>query len=226
MNLVLDPQGSAGVWRRRAFDAASIVVLIAAWWSFLAPAVLGGPASFVIVQGRSMEPAYSEGDLVVARAASEYRIDDVVIFRAADGQRYIIHRIVGGDAVGGWTTRGDGNVRADRWSVADDAIIGREWLVLPRIATAIASVQRAPFRFASAVGLVVTALTLLAPLGSPRQPGPPSVRRTGRSVTDTSTDGLVLLDQHALRAVAVASPFDEIEARLAVMHLELSGRGW
>jgi signal peptidase len=223
MSLSLDPQGSAGSWRRRALDAASFVVLIATWWAFLAPAAFGGPASFVIVQGRSMEPAYSEGDLVVARAASEYRVDDVVIFRAADGRRYIIHRIVGGDAVGGWATQGDGNVRADRWSVADDAIIGREWLVLPRIATAIASVQRAPFRFAAAVGLVVTALTLLAHPGSPRPPRPRSVLRTERSVADASTAGLVLLDRHAPRAVAGGSPFDEIEDRLAAMHLELSG---
>jgi signal peptidase len=193
------------------------MAIIAIWWAFLAPVAFGGPASFVIVQGRSMEPAYSEGDLVVARAASEYRVDDVVIFRAADGRRYIIHRIVGGDSVSGWTTRGDGNLRADNWTVADEAIIGREWFVLPRVARAIAVVQEAPYRFAALVAFAVAALTLLGPPGSPVH-----WRAAERSGQVAFGDRPGLGASSETRAVAAGSPFDEIEARLLRMHVELT----
>jgi signal peptidase I len=144
-------------------DLGSTVALLAAWWILLSPVAVGGKTSFVVVQGQSMEPWYSTGDLVVARAASEYRVDDVVVFRSSDRRGYIIHRIVGGDEDGGWTTRGDGNTRDDRWTVPDDAIVGRELLVVPRVARAIIAAQVSPFRFAAIVGTAVTVLLLLSP---------------------------------------------------------------
>jgi len=200
-------------WRRTS-DGALSVVLIALWWVFLAPVAIGGPASFVIVHGRSMEPAYSAGDLVVARAASEYRVDDIVIFRAPDQRRYIIHRIVGGDAVEGWSTQGDGNVRADRWSVADDTIIGREWFVVPRVAEAVAAVQRAPVHFAATIGFAVTILALFVPPGSRRH--------RARAVDDDPDRAASVADGLDPPSEALGpSPFDEITDRLAAMRADL-----
>lgn len=214
-------------------DLGSKVALLAAWWVLLSPVAVGGKTSFVVVQGQSMEPWYSTGDLVVARAASEYLVDDVVVFRSSDGRRYIIHRIVGGDEAGGWTTRGDGNVRNDRWTVPDDAIIGRELLVIPRVAGAITAVQESPFRFAAIVGAAVTMLMLLSPSDQGQRTGrlvdPARTRRlvwVNVGLVPDASDGPGCANDDGARAeVAVATPFDEIVAELDALLLGLRTRG-
>ena len=49
---------------------AAIVMLAMGWVTVLRPAVLGGDAAYVIVDGRSMEPTYEDGDLVLVRRSS------------------------------------------------------------------------------------------------------------------------------------------------------------
>lgn len=200
---------------RRLVDLGSTVALLAVWWILLSPVAVGGKTSFVVVQGQSMEPWYSTGDLVVARAASEYRVDDVVVFRSSDQRRYIIHRIVGGDDAGGWTTRGDGNNRDDGWTVPDDAIIGREVLVIPRVASAITAVQESPLRFAAIVGTAVAMLMLLPASTGEQRNGRPVDRAPTADGTDRTHD------QRSPAAVGTATPFDEIVARLDALLLGL-----
>ncbi len=66
---------------------------MAAVWVLFAPAQIGGRASYVIVNGNSMEPVYHRGDLVVVSTAQRYGIGDIITYRHPDiGQ--IIHRIV------------------------------------------------------------------------------------------------------------------------------------
>jgi signal peptidase I len=201
---------------------ASSLTLLAVWWLLLSPVAVGGKASFVIVLGRSMEPQYSAGDLVIARAASEYRMDDVVIFRSSGQRGYVIHRIVGGDEARGWTTRGDGNAREDRWVVPDEAIIGRELLVIPRAARVVTSVQESPFRFAALVGTLVTVLMMLAPseqesgarreVGRGRTEPPGSV---GPDVDPVALDEMARVHAARVTRAEPSSPsFDEIAARL------------
>ena len=217
--------------RRGAIDVGVTVILIAAWWVLLSPVTLGGNAAFVIVHGQSMQPQYSSGDLVVARTASEYRIDDVVVFRAPDRRGYVIHRIVGGDASTGWTTRGDGNTRSDRWTVPDEAIVGREWLVIPRIARSVATVQRSPIRFAAAVGIAVTSLMLLVAPGPEERRSTnivdgtpaPSVTSVARSESDVHSSEPHARDLRSSAAQESPTGFDAILARLDVMLGELSG---
>ena len=45
----------------------------AAAWFLLAPAQLGGSASYVVVEGASMAPGLERGDLVIVRKAAAYR---------------------------------------------------------------------------------------------------------------------------------------------------------
>ena len=139
----------------RRLPVLSLAFLLV-WWFTLGPVGLGGPATFVIVDGSSMLPTYRDGDLVIARERVAYAIGDVIVFAAPRQRRYVIHRIAGGDAVTGWTTRGDNNLRDDGWSVPDEAVLGREWLVLPRVGTTVAWTQQHPLVFAAAVGLLVT----------------------------------------------------------------------
>ena len=115
----------------------AVLVFLAAWIVFLRPAALGGPATYVVVSGSSMEPALMPGDLVVARERSSYSPGDVAVFTIPEGQpgggsdAKIVHRLTGGDDDRGFTTRGDNLDKADPWTPAEPDIAGSLWLHLP-----------------------------------------------------------------------------------------------
>ena len=152
--------------RRLAGNVAVAVVFVAAltaWFFTLRPGSLGGPATYVMVRGISMEPTYHDGDLVVVRGSSSYRVGDIVAYKipAGDvgGGLTVIHRVVDGSAASAYTTKGDNNPEADPWVPTIGQIEGSTWLVLPR-AGAILLFLRAPAPLASlaaaiAVGMVV-----------------------------------------------------------------------
>jgi signal peptidase len=105
------------------------VALVAAWAVFLRPAFLGGPATYVIVAGRSMEPTLRTGDLVVAFREPTYRRGDVIAYRImknrAGAGTLVIHRIVGGSARDGYVTRGDNRRYRDPWHPKPADIAGK-----------------------------------------------------------------------------------------------------
>lgn len=111
------------------FFAFALVALGALWWLTLGPQFLGGPADYVIVSGRSMEPTLFTGDLAVVRRQSEYEVGDVVAFRVDGGA--VIHRIVGGDAESGFVMLGDNNPSIDRWRPTPAEISGTMWFHVP-----------------------------------------------------------------------------------------------
>jgi signal peptidase I len=98
-------------------------------WVFLAPTQLGGPVSYVMTHGISMEPVHHEGDLVVVREAPEYEVGDIVAYRSSELDAIILHRIIGreGDA---YVFKGDNNdwIDSERPTRAD--LIGEEWLTI------------------------------------------------------------------------------------------------
>lgn len=138
---------------------ASTAFLIA-WWFTLGPVTLGGPATFVVVDGESMEPVYSVGDLVVARARAEHSPGDIAVFYAPDRRRYVIHRLETQLDDGAWLTIGDNNDRRDSWTVPDGAILGTEWFVIPRLGLVLFWVQDHPFHFGGAVAVLVVLLSV------------------------------------------------------------------
>jgi signal peptidase I len=100
-----------------------IVVVLGAY-QFAGPTVVGGPASYVIVDGKSMEPTYYDGDLVVAHQRDSYRVGDTIIYDAPiDSQFNVIHRIIE-PTEGGWITQGDNMDRRDGWIAPNDEIHG------------------------------------------------------------------------------------------------------
>lgn len=112
---------------RRVLRAVASVLLytgaaVAAW--LLWPTNLGGCTTLTIVSGRSMEPTYETGDLVISRCGTP-QVGDVVVYRPAelDGGR-IIHRLVGGDGTNGWVVQGDNNDWTDPFAPTDDEILG------------------------------------------------------------------------------------------------------
>lgn len=109
--------------RRQHWSAALLgVAALAAWWLLLAPTQIGGPLTFAIVHGSSMEPMLADGDLVVAARRSDYQVADVVLYQKYGGA--VIHRLTRGDPAIGWTSRGVNNSFDDAWRVMPDDIRG------------------------------------------------------------------------------------------------------
>ena len=68
-----------------------------------------GYGTAVVLSG-SMEPRFSEGDLIIVKEAEDYAVNDIVVFE--DGGSLVVHRIVAlqGEQV---TTKGDANDAVD-----------------------------------------------------------------------------------------------------------------
>src|SRR5687767_15310432 len=108
--------------RRWAFRGL-LGVLAILWFVFLRPTSLGGSTAYVVVAGDSMLPTYADGTLVVSSVRESYQLGDVITFAVdvedtfGSGRPLVIHRIVGGDAVAGYTTQGDNRPFSDPWTV-------------------------------------------------------------------------------------------------------------
>ena len=126
------------------------VVLVSAWLA-IGPAQLGGPVSYAIVSGSSMEPHLHRGDLVVLRPAVRYRVGDVIAYRTAGGAT-VLHRIVDrfGDS---FVLRGDANTWIDPYEPTQRHIVGRLDHRLPAVGRALAWL-RSPLPMSLTVGVV------------------------------------------------------------------------
>lgn len=154
------------------------VALVVTWALLLRPQLLGGPASYVIVSGHSMEPTLATGDFVVALERSSYRAGDVVAYRIPKGApgagALVIHRITGGSPRAGFLTQGDNRDGPDEWRPKPADVLGTPALTLPRVGLFFAWV-RTPLGVALAGGL---AAFLFVTAGSKRD------RRRAREDSD------------------------------------------
>lgn len=107
---------------RIALAAAALLVAALAARSF------GG----VYVQGGSMEPALTPGDLVVYRRAPVDAGEGDVVLIARDGwPSGVLHRVVATRVDGAYTTRGDANPTPDRDPVPPARLLGRAVVAVP-----------------------------------------------------------------------------------------------
>jgi signal peptidase I len=143
--------------------AILFMVACAVWFITLRPAPLGGPATYVIVRGVSMEPTYHAGDLVIVRRRPVYQAGDIVAYKIPAGEvgggLSVIHRIVGGSVETGFRTKGDNNAESDPWRPTPGQIEGTAWLVLPKTG-AIMSSLRAPITLASLAAAAAVAMVI------------------------------------------------------------------
>jgi signal peptidase I len=144
------------------------IALVGVWFLTLRPVTLGGPAAFLIVNGKSMEPGLYTDDLVITRAQDSYAVGDVVGFRVGGGN--VIHRIIGGDAEQGFITQGDNRPSADRWKPTASEVIGKQWLRIPNGGAYIRALHQ-PKYFALFVGGVCLFM-LAGEIGRRGRPGP------------------------------------------------------
>jgi len=133
--------------------------LLVVWFVLLRPLFLGGPASYIIISGRSMEPTLHSGDLALTLREDTYTEGDIVTFRVQGG--IVVHRIVGGTATEGYVIQGDNKEAPDLWRPTADQILGKMWLHVPGAGRYVLALRQ-PHVFALVVG-AIGALVLFPP---------------------------------------------------------------
>src|SRR5215213_1132541 len=108
-----------------------VLSLIGIWLAF-APTRLGGKVSYVIVNGISMEPSYHLGDLTIMRKVATYQVGDVVTYRDAEMEAFVIHRIIRLDRAH-YVLQGDNNSWIDAYRPTNEEIIGKLWIYIPKL---------------------------------------------------------------------------------------------
>jgi signal peptidase len=161
---------------RRAGHWLSLLLLVgaaAAWIIVLRPGALGGPATYVVVRGDSMNPTYATGDLVILERSDAYGPGDVVAYRVPQGELgaglVVVHRIIGGDAASGFLMRGDNNPAPDPWSPRGDDVVGRSAVWLPGVGRVVA-VVRQPATLAAICAALIVTLFAMPPRRRGRRP--------------------------------------------------------
>ena len=133
-----------------------VAIIVATWIVLLRPEMLGGPATYLIVSGKSMEPTLHAGELVAARRQDTYRRGDVIAYRImknhAGAGALVIHRIVGGSSRNGYITRGDNRAYRDPWRPKPADIAGKMKLRVPHLGM-LAVFSHTPFGMALIAGL-------------------------------------------------------------------------
>jgi signal peptidase I len=129
-------QSQSKNWTSIFLDITLLVGLVIVWIVF-APTKIGGQASYVMVNGISMEPKYHTGDLIIVRKARTYQVGDVVTYRDPQMNAYVIHRIVVAEPGGTFTIKGDNNTWLDAYHPAASEIIGKQWIYVPKLALAV-----------------------------------------------------------------------------------------
>lgn len=142
----------------RLMSTGVMLLVVVGWAMFLRPAYLGGPVTYVIVAGQSMEPGLHTGDLVLARRQDSYGRGDVVAFQVPrnepGGGSIVIHRMVGGSGNEGWVLQGDNKDEPDIWRPTNEEISGKRWLLIPQAGHLLVLV-RSPLAFAVGASLMV-----------------------------------------------------------------------
>jgi signal peptidase I len=186
---------------RRLISRLTLILFLlvaTAWMVALRPQALGGPARYLVIRGDSMVPTYVTGDLVVLHTQPTYRVGDIVAYAVPKGEigagLLVIHRIIGGEAVHGFTVKGDNNPAPDPWRPRPQDIAGSAWVLIPVVGRAIVAI-RSPVTVAALAAAIVVALVLFRmPTTRPRatavvavaaHPAAPRLRQSPHGSTDT-----------------------------------------
>ena len=132
---------------------------VAAW--YLWPTVLGGSSQAIVVHGRSMEPTYVTGDLIVVDTDAVPAVGNIIVFKIPSdepgGGQLVVHRIVGIRPDGTYITKGDNKQNPDDFLTARSDILGSPRFSLPYGGQAIGLIA-SPIGLAAATGGLCTVL--------------------------------------------------------------------
>ena len=167
-----------------------IVLTLAALWLLWSawPQSLGGRVAYVRVDGWSMNPTLHNGDLVVVKRQSSYRIGDPVAYRIPHGEfgagALVVHRLIGGNGTTGFVTRGDNRNINDSWHPRTQDVVGRVRFDLPGVGNRFAQASN-PVWIGGLVALT-TVIVMVLPTSS--SSGPRGRRRAGNPNGRVSSD--------------------------------------
>ena len=141
------------------FISAFWFVLMIFTWLAFAPTQAGGWASYIIIIGKSMEPGFHIGDLVITHKQADYQVGDAVVYRNEELNNFVFHRIIS-DNLGTFALQGDNNSWVDTYQPAREEVIGKLWLHVPKGGVYIQMVRK-PFVMA----LIAGALAVIPAIG-------------------------------------------------------------
>jgi signal peptidase len=142
--------------RKMLAVCAALAAALAAWVLF-APQAIGGSVAYLVVDGTSMKPGLSGGDLVVVRSADGYAAGDVVAYRSPVAGRTFVHRILRAEQ-GRFVMKGDANPYPDAGRPGVAAIDGKLWFAVPYVGSALGWLG-VPMHAAVVGGLLVLLLS-------------------------------------------------------------------
>jgi signal peptidase len=118
---------------KEVISAVIIIILLAPALIYVAPFLVGGSFSS-IVMGGSMEPTIHVGSIVIVRSVKpeDVKVGDIIAFKT--GESKTIHRVIDKVVEGGsfyFRTKGDANEDPDPWIVKPEDVLGILYLVIP-----------------------------------------------------------------------------------------------
>jgi signal peptidase I len=135
------------------------LVMVGAVWLLFAPAQLGGATRYAVVEGASMEPGLSRGDLVLVRGGHEPKVGDAVLYGDPVLGVRVLHRVIANEE-GRLLLQGDANDFVDDARPLASDVIGSYWFSIPRAGSLLVWLQQ-PLHAA----LLAFALTIVALAG-------------------------------------------------------------
>jgi signal peptidase I len=88
-------------------------------------------ASYIIVIGKSMEPTFHIGDLIVVHKQPTYQVGDAIVYRNLQLKSFVFHRVIS-EQLGRYTLKGDNNSWIDTYQPSEAEVVGKLWLHVPR----------------------------------------------------------------------------------------------
>jgi signal peptidase len=151
------------------------------------PQSLGGKVAYVRVDGHSMDPTFHMNDLAIVKRQPSYQVGDIVAYRIPKGEfgagAMVIHRLIGGDGVHGFKTKGDNRTIADEWHPRTADVVGKVQYDIPAFGSKLAELTKPVY-----VGGLVAGLTVLVMVWPSREKEPK--RRSRGRHRATAPNGL------------------------------------
>lgn len=138
-------------WSTSLSSAFWLVLTVIIWIAF-APIQAGGQAAYIMVIGKSMEPNFHLGDMIIVKQNSHYVVGDIVAYQNAELKSNVFHRIIGREG-GRYIMKGDNNAWVDTYKPSSDEIIGKLWVDLPGVGKIIQLI-RTPINMAIVIGVL------------------------------------------------------------------------
>lgn len=175
----------------RTLGGIVALVLIAGLWLLFGPRQLGGPVTYALIQGNSMEPRLHANDLAVVRTKQSYAVGDVVAYHSAELDRLVLHRIIDRDG-DTFILQGDNNDFLDSAQPTEEQIAGELAFSVPK-AGALVERLRSPAGFVVLLGLAGVVI------GSGRRQRRAAMQRDARAPTALQAGSSVIAAGRSMR---------------------------